>query len=228
MPDMDGETFCRRVKGDALLAGACMVLLTSWDGQRDAGRIANLGFAGWVGKPVKPRELMSCIEGISRDRTQERQESRPIVASVNAGLRAPAFSGRVLLVEDNIVNQKVARHLLERLGCDVTIAVNGREGVAAHAEGRFDLVLMDIQMPIMDGYAAARCIRGSVTGNPRVPLIALTANAMIDELDKCLAAGMDGLVTKPIDMDKLEEVLERAGLSARAPGSAAHAPGEVS
>jgi len=133
---------------------------------------------------------------------------------------APRFHGRVLLVEDNLVNQKVARSFLERLGCDVTVAGNGLEAVEVFAGARFDLVLLDLQMPIMDGYAATARLRALERGT-RTPIVALTASAMAGQLERCLEAGMDDLITKPLDVERLQTVLQRFGLEALVPVRAA-------
>jgi CheY-like chemotaxis protein len=117
----------------------------------------------------------------------------------------------VLLVEDNFVNQKVAVRFLERLGCTVEVASNGAEGVAACEERQFDIVLMDLQMPVMDGMAATRKIRALETSG-HVPIIALTANAMTGDRELCEAAGMDGYLTKPIEVERLRNVLAKFGL----------------
>ncbi len=126
---------------------------------------------------------------------------------------ARRFRGKVLLVEDNAVNQKVAQRFLERLGCEVELAENGEQGIRAWEAGRFDVVLMDIQMPVMDGYTATRLIREKECIDRHTPIVALTANAMTGQLERCLEAGMDGLLTKPIAIDRLREVLDRIGLA---------------
>jgi CheY-like chemotaxis protein/HPt (histidine-containing phosphotransfer) domain-containing protein len=122
------------------------------------------------------------------------------------------FRGKVLLVEDNAVNQKVAQRFLERLGCEVELAENGEQCIRAWERGKFDVVLMDIQMPVMDGYTATRHIRGRECVDSHTPIVALTANAMTGQLERCLSAGMDGLLTKPIAIERLREVLDRFGL----------------
>jgi PAS domain S-box-containing protein len=127
---------------------------------------------------------------------------------------ARRFSGKVLLIEDNAVNQKVAQRFLERLGCEVALAENGEQGVRAWENGEFALVFMDIQMPVMDGYTATRLIREQECIGRHTPIVALTANAMTGQLERCIEAGMDGLLTKPIVVDRLREVLERFGLAA--------------
>jgi two-component system, sensor histidine kinase and response regulator len=126
---------------------------------------------------------------------------------------ARRFRGKVLLVEDNAVNQKVAQRFLERLGCEVELVENGEQSVHAWERGNFDAVLMDIQMPVMDGYTATRLIREKECIDRHTPIVALTANAMTGQLERCLEAGMDGLLTKPIAIERLREVLERIGLA---------------
>jgi PAS domain S-box-containing protein len=136
------------------------------------------------------------------------------------------FRGQVLLVEDNLVNQKVARAFLERLGCEVTVASNGLEAVEAFARARFDLVLLDLQMPVMDGYAATTRLRTLERG-ARTPIVALTASAMAGQLERCLEAGMDDLITKPLDVERLQTVLERFGLEAEATAGAERTSGSL-
>jgi CheY-like chemotaxis protein len=113
----------------------------------------------------------------------------------------------VLVVEDNAVNQKLAARLLERLGCQVRLASSGPAALRLHSEHRFDLILMDCQMPGMDGYETTSLIRQKETGRRRTPIVAITANAMENDLEKCLEAGMDAYLTKPIDIEKLRETL---------------------
>jgi CheY-like chemotaxis protein len=131
---------------------------------------------------------------------------------------AQRFSGRVLLVEDNVVNQKVGQRFLERLGCEVELAANGEDAVEAWERGEYRIIFMDIQMPVMDGYMATQCIRerecanGREATGERTPIVALTANAMTGQLERCLSAGMDGLLTKPLAVERLREVLERFDL----------------
>ena len=119
------------------------------------------------------------------------------------------FAGKVLLVEDNLVNQKVAQRFLERLGCEVVLAENGELACRAWEREKFRLVFMDIQMPVMDGYTAARYIRQREGGEGRTPIVALTANALTGQLERCLEAGMDGLLTKPIAVERLREMLAK-------------------
>ncbi len=126
------------------------------------------------------------------------------------------FAGRVMVVEDNSVNQKVARQILERLGCEVILAENGADAVSLLSTTPVRLVFMDLQMPVMDGITATRRIRELEAGTHRVPIVALTANAMTGEFEKCIAAGMDAFLTKPLDIDRLREVLNNFGLGTEA------------
>ena len=121
----------------------------------------------------------------------------------------------VLLAEDNPVNQVVALHMLENLGCQVETAGDGREAVEAMLETRFDLVLMDCQMPEMDGYTATMQIRRQESGTRHTPVIAMTANAMVSDRDKCIQAGMDDFISKPVNPKRLTQVIARWGGESR-------------
>jgi two-component system sensor histidine kinase/response regulator len=192
------------------------VLLTSMDRHGDIRRFAAMGFAGYLSKPVRARELLACLDKVlAREAHDFHAQTHPIVTSnaLHGNAAARRFSGRVLLVEDNVVNQKVARRFLERLGCEVMLAENGAEAVTAFEQGGFQLVLMDVQMPVMDGYTATREIRDRERGERRIPIVALTANAMTGQLERCLEVGMDALLTKPLAVEALQDVLERYGLA---------------
>jgi signal transduction histidine kinase/DNA-binding response OmpR family regulator len=149
------------------------------------------------------------------------------VSGARIGSLLRQYAGRVLVAEDNPVNQTVVRHILERLGCEVIMAENGEQALSLLSTTAVKLVLMDLQMPVMDGVTASRRIREQKSGANRVPIVALTANAMAGEREKCMAAGMDGFLTKPIDIDRLCEVLDKCGLrasSAPLPNNAEPAP----
>jgi CheY-like chemotaxis protein len=128
----------------------------------------------------------------------------PVAERVVAAVTV-AIAYRVLLVEDNAVNQKLAMHLLTKIGCEVVLAGNGEEGVARAREGRFDLIYMDCQMPVMDGFAATRAMRGEGVSTP---IVALTANAMVGDRERCLAAGMDDYISKPLKASELARTLQ--------------------
>jgi len=216
MPDMDGASLGECINADPLLSRSRVVLLTSVDGHGDIERFASLGFAGYLTKPIRGRDLRACLNRVlAREAHEWHARSYPIVTTntLSGTDGARPFSGKVLLVEDNLVNQKVGQKFLERLGCEVRLAENGAECLAAWREDQFALVLMDIQMPVMDGYTATRQIRDLEGAQRRTPIIALTADAMSGQLERCLQCGMDGLLTKPLDPERMREVLERFGLA---------------
>jgi PAS domain S-box-containing protein len=216
MHDMDGATLGERINADAQLSRARIVILTSLDRHGDIPRFASLGFAGYLTKPVRSRDLIECLDRLlSCDAKEWHLQSQPIVTSgmLAALEKSRRYRGRILLVEDNAVNQKVAVRFLERMGCTVRVADNGVEGVKAFKDGKFDIVLMDLQMPIMDGLTATRAIRDYETGRTRTPIVALTANAMSGQLERCLEAGMNGFLSKPLEIPRLHETLERFGLA---------------
>ncbi|MGH8265031.1 MAG: response regulator, partial [Steroidobacteraceae bacterium] len=220
MPEMDGAMLGEKMRSTPEISSTRAVLLTSVDRQGDMQRFAKLGFAAYLAKPVRPRELLACLDKVLAHEAHEWQvQSQPLVTrgAISQSKAGARFSGRVLVVEDNVVNQKVAQRFLERMGCEVDVVANGREGVEASARLRYHLILMDVQMPVMDGYTATREIRDREGGKTRVPIVALTANAMTGQLERCLESGMDGLLTKPIDIDALCEVMERFGLAAVRP-----------
>ncbi len=157
-----------------------------------------------------PAALHAAVQGAMQEDTQG---AAPAIGAAPARF-AQRYAGNVLLVEDNLVNQKVARSFLERLGCRVSVAANGLEAVQAFMHGRFELVLLDLQMPLMDGYAATARLRGLEQSERRTPIVALTASAMTGQRERCLEAGMDDLITKPLDVERLQAVLDRFGLRA--------------
>jgi two-component system, sensor histidine kinase and response regulator len=218
MPDMDGAMLGEQINSDPHFSRARVVLLTSMDRHGEHRRFAAMGFAGYLSKPVKPRELLATLEKVlSRDAEEWHSQTHPLITLnvAQQAIRNNSLSGLVLLVEDNLVNQKVARRFLERMGCQVEVAENGLEAVRAFERGTYRLILMDVQMPQMDGYEATERIRSleSVAARERrTPIVALTANAMSDQLNKCLQVGMDALLTKPINVEQLDELLRRFGL----------------
>jgi PAS domain S-box-containing protein len=215
MPDMDGAMLGERIIGMPELANTRLVMLTSLDRHGDTPRLAALGFAAYLTKPARVRELLDAVERVmSGGPRQWQMDTQPMI-TLNMLMQSTTqqrFGGHVLLVEDNFVNQKVAVRFLERLGCTVEVASNGAEGVIACQKRHFDIVLMDLQMPVMDGMTATRKIREWETSG-HIPIIALTANAMTGDRELCEAAGMDGYLTKPIEVERLRSVLTKFGLA---------------
>src|SRR5690606_37551786 len=218
MQDMNGAQLGERINEDAQLSRSRIVMLTSLDRQGDIKRYAELGFAGYLTKPVRGRELFDCLDRVlSHEAKEWHLRSQPIVTrgALSGARSAQRYECRVLLVEDNAVNQKVAVRFLERMGCSVCVADNGVEGLRAFAAENFDLVLMDLQMPVMDGLTATQRMRELETdGRRRTPIIALTANAMTGQLERCLESGMDGYLAKPLDVRRLQETLDSYGFGA--------------
>ncbi|HUK01752.1 MAG TPA: PAS domain-containing protein [Steroidobacteraceae bacterium] len=215
MPGCDGASLAARVHSVPALSDVQLIMLTSLDRHGNVQRLTELGFAGYLTKPVRGRELRACVERVlNLDAAAATTIPRLITRGLLATEAGPSrFKGRVLIVEDNAVNQQVARRFLERLGCEVEVAENGLRAVEFCARARYDLILMDVQMPVMDGLAATREIRRHEDPGSRTPIIALTASAMTDELERCIAAGMDGLLTKPLEPARLGDILERYGLA---------------
>ena len=186
----------------------------------------SLNIRHWVTKPVSTSVLLEALIGcLGSSGSGSRLPTSP-EPHRGGGLERlkGSQSLRVLLTEDNAVNQAVAARLLEKLGHKVTIANNGQEGFEAWSRGGFDVILMDVQMPVMDGIEATKAIRAAeALLGTRIPIIALTAHAMTSDRDRCLAAGMDRYLSKPIRFDALAAALEDSTAAVRAPSEVPHA-----
>jgi CheY-like chemotaxis protein/HPt (histidine-containing phosphotransfer) domain-containing protein len=226
MPEMDGLVLARAIKQDPALASVRLVLLTSF-GQRGHGaEAAKIGIAAYLTKPVDEADLYDCLVEVL-DEARSRRTPH-LVTRHSLREQRPPIAAHVLVAEDNEVNQKVAVKILEKLGYRVELAENGKEALAACARRRYDAVLMDGQMPGMDGYEATRRIRERETrGGPRLPIIAMTASAMKGDREKCLESGMDDYVTKPVTPENLEAVLRKWVGAASAPAERAAAESAV-
>ncbi len=209
MPDCDGAELGRIILEDVSINSTRLILLTS-SGQRGEGQLfADIGFAGYLLKPVIQRDLTECLILVLANTAQSwHLQSQPMVTRQSLRARRGRTAHRILLAEDNLVNQKVALRLLENLDYRVEVVPDGRAAVAAWQRGKFDLILMDCQMPQMDGYEATREIRRLEGGACRIPIVALTAHAMRGDEEKCRAAGMDEYLSKPIDRVKLDACLQ--------------------
>jgi two-component system, sensor histidine kinase and response regulator len=205
MPEMDGLSLGRAIKANPRLSAVKLVLLTSFGQKGHGAEAARAGISGYLTKPVDEADLHDCLAEILGG-----APARPsLVTRHSLRENRPPVSARILVAEDNEVNQKVAVRILEKLGYRVDVADNGREAVEAVARTRYDAVLMDGQMPEMDGFEATARIRESEGGGRRTPIVAMTASAMKGDREKCLAAGMDDYVAKPIGPDSLQAVLSR-------------------
>jgi signal transduction histidine kinase/DNA-binding response OmpR family regulator len=209
MPDCDGYELGRQIASDERFKATRRVLLTGARGIRSAADFEQLGFAAYLLKPVSHRELRECLGRVmSVDASQWHERTQPIVIAKRS--RDRLKERRVLVAEDNLVNQKVVRATLEKMSYRVDIVSNGAEAIAAWETGRYHIILMDCQMPVMDGYQAAREIRVRERGACRIPIIALTADAMKGAEQRCLEAGMDDYLTKPLDRARLAETIDRS------------------
>jgi PAS domain S-box-containing protein len=205
MPEMDGFSLAECIQKNPGLVGATIMMLTSAGHLGDAARCRELGISAYLVKPVRQGELLDAIcHALSKERGEK---AAPLVT--RHLLRETKNRSRILLVEDNAVNQTLAVRLLEKRGYIVTVAGNGRAAVAALESASFDVVLMDIQMPEMDGFEATAAIRAKERSTRRhIPIIAMTAHTLKGDQERCLAAGMDGYVSKPIRTSELFATIE--------------------
>ena len=206
MPDLDGFAVAERIRREPALAGVTVMLLTSDVMSGDLARCRTLGVARHLVKPFTPSELLNAVL------LALGQSIEPTPPLSRAARDAPTRRLHVLVAEDNAVNQRVIVRLLEKLGHIPILAYNGQEAVEAYESRPFDVVLMDVQMPVMDGLAATQAIRQSEARNPgrrRLPIMALTAYAMRGDRERCLAAGMDEYLTKPVKPEELAAALNR-------------------
>jgi signal transduction histidine kinase/CheY-like chemotaxis protein len=208
MPEVDGFWLAEQVKGDPQLAGTAILMLTAAGQRGDARRCRELGVSAYLAKPVGQSELREMILTLFDGRPRDLPAGGPITRHDIRG-RHVASSLKILVAEDNPVNQKVALGMLARRGHKTTLAGNGREALAALETDTFDLVLMDVQMPEMDGFEAAAAIRESERGTGRhQPIVAMTAHAMKGDKERCLEAGMDGYLGKPMRGEDLYALLD--------------------
>jgi signal transduction histidine kinase/CheY-like chemotaxis protein len=215
MPGCDGGTFGANIRKDNRFNELRLVMLTSLDRQGDTQRLLQIGFDAYLIKPVRRRELHTCIaSALTRNSFDATGAHQPLITRGTLALETTnRYSANILVAEDNLTNQQVIRLSLERMGCTVTVVADGAAAVEACLAQPFDLVLMDVQMPIMDGLEATRDIRRRETSGKHTPIFALTASAMTGDLERCTNAGMDGLLTKPLEQTRLRETLDRLGLA---------------
>jgi CheY-like chemotaxis protein len=208
MPEMDGIALAHAIKADPALAATRLILLTSFGSRVHSEEARRAGFAADLLKPIRQSQLYDCmvtVMGTAPAPSRARPITRHVVGGEKVQLRA-----RVLIAEDNVVNQKVAARMLEKLGCRVDVVANGRETVEASGRIAYDCIFMDCQMPEMDGYEATAVIRqrDAQTGG-HTPIIAMTANALQGDRKQCLKAGMDDYISKPIQAEELAITLRK-------------------
>ncbi len=205
MPEMDGFTLVERIRQAPDLVGSTLMMLSSANRREDAARCRELGVAAYLTKPIRQSTLLDAImTALGSTATAEDGAAGAVGPARQVGGRTL----RLLLAEDNVVNQRLAVRLLQKRGHDVVVVGNGREALAAVGDQRFDAILMDMQMPEMDGFEATAAIRAreSATG-AHTPIVAMTAHALKGDRERCLAAGMDAYVSKPLRPQDFFDVL---------------------
>jgi len=212
MPEMDGETLGRTIRMNSDMAETRMVMLTSLGARGDASHFEEIGFVGYLTKPARHQELFNVLSLALAG--QGESIPQPIVTRHSARDLMGIFAGtkvRILLAEDNATNQQVALGIMKKLGLHADAVAHGKEALQALETIPYDLVLMDVQMPVMDGLEATMLIREpkSAVLNHDVVIVAMTAHAMQGDREKCLAAGMDDYLTKPVTPHALADVLEK-------------------
>jgi PAS domain S-box-containing protein len=213
MPEMDGFALARQIRHEPNLARATVMMLTSSEQPGDVARCRESGIASYLVKPVRQAELWRALLAALGAVPELQRQDRSAVPAPNKGRPL-----RVLLVEDNLVNQKLALRLLQKRDHSVTVAANGKEALALLDQNVFDLILMDVQMPEMDGFQATAAIRRRERGTARrLPILAMTAYAMKGDQERCLAAGMDGYISKPVRVQELYDAIERLASDAPSP-----------
>ncbi|GET38568.1 PAS domain S-box protein [Microseira wollei] len=213
MPQVDGLTLGWEIKSDLALAETPLIMLASTNQREEVQRAIKIGFATYLVKPIKPSRLFKAITNVLEFQTEPGIISDAQLPITNYQLPITNGKLRILLAEDNLVNQKVALKQLKGLGYDADVAANGEEVLQLIAKIPYDLILMDCQMPVLDGFETTREINRrpekSFPGGRRPSIVAMTANARQEDRQKCLDAGMNDYLSKPISKEKLAEFLER-------------------
>jgi CheY-like chemotaxis protein len=202
MPGMDGMEVLDRIRQNPALQNVVIMMLTSRDQVESAARCRKMGVETYLIKPISSSDLLGSIRfamGVVAPAST--------VALPAAGISPSSLSLRILLAEDNPVNQRVAMGMLGKMGHRITLATNGLEALEQWRHGYFDLIFMDVQMPGMNGLQATAQIRREEAIGVRVPIVAMTASAMSEERDRCLAAGMDDFISKPVSYKVIEEMI---------------------
>ncbi len=213
MPEMDGEQLGRAIREEPAISATPLVLLSSNGKKGDAERFRQAGFDAYLSKPIHTGTLRQTLAGVLGlsvvGGEHQLLTSHKVLESITSSAHDIYFSGRILLAEDILANQKVAVSMLRKLGVRVDIAVNGEEAVKSWDEGDYDLIFMDCQMPVMDGYSATQAIRAREKElDAHTPIIGLTANAMSAERRHGMEVGMDGYISKPFTSNDLVSVLQ--------------------
>jgi PAS domain S-box-containing protein len=213
MPNMDGLELARRIKAESPISSTRLILLTSLGRRGDAKAAQEAGIAAYLTKPIRQSQLYECLSLVLVNSLPAVSGAvhppAPLITRHSLSEAQAQLRRRILVAEDNPINQKVAVKMIEKLGCRVDVAGNGREAVEALERIPYALVFMDCHMPVMDGFQATNAIRRREDGGRRTPIIAMTANAMQEDRQRCLEAGMDDFLSKPVTSKSLAAVLNR-------------------
>ena len=211
MPDVDGATLGGQIKSDEALKNTHLIMMTSLGNRGDAEQMREIGFAAYLTKPVKQSHFYDCLAILAGARKRASASASATLITRHSLAEAKRRRVRILLAEDNSTNQLVALKMFEKMGYRADGVCNGLEAVRALKTTPYDIVFMDVQMPEMDGFEATSAIRASDSKvlNRDIPVIAMTAHAMAGDRERCLEAGMNDYVSKPIDISKLKQALER-------------------
>ncbi|MGE5474322.1 MAG: response regulator, partial [Ignavibacteriales bacterium] len=209
MPGMSGYELASQIKSTPSISDTSLILLTSTSQKGDAFKAKEKGFQAYLSKPIKRDELIGCVMLVTGlEQGEDKNES--IITKYSQQEVKMANMPRILLAEDNAINRKVVVHILKNKGLTCDIAENGREAYQACLVKNYDIVFMDCQMPVMDGYQAAEKIREAEKGNRHTKIIAMTANAMEGDREKCINAGMDDYISKPINFETIIKMIEES------------------
>lgn len=205
MPKTNGAQLGTMIKNDSSLADVHLVMLTSQGQRGDAEKYRKLGFEGFLSKPIDQSVFYNSLQQVAGITANDQD-----IITAYTPTELPQLSVRALVVDDNVTNQMVAKGMLKKFGIHCDLVDNGEEAIRALERQPYDLVFMDCQMPVMDGYEASRHIRDPQSNvlDRAIPIIAMTANAMPGDREKCLAAGMNDFISKPVEPDKLQQALE--------------------
>jgi len=209
MPKMDGATLGKQVKADEKLRDLPLIMVSSIGERGDAARFETIGFAAFLAKPVKQSTLYNCLLSVLGMSKMVAGGKSGKIITRHTLAESKRHGIRILIVEDNPVNQMLALKMLEKLGCWVKAVNNGAEALSELEQNRYDLVFMDCQMPVLNGYETTREIRASTGKYKDIPIVAMTANAMKGDREKCLEAGMNDYITKPINLKMITELINK-------------------
>ena len=208
MPEMDGETLGKIIKNDINLINTMLIMLSSFGKRGDVNRMKEIGFSAFLTKPTKGSQLYDCLLSVIQESRAEPDKRRIVTRFSIAEDKKNKM--RILVAEDNIPNQKLLFMMLTKMGYKVNIVNNGKEAIESLQHNKYDIVLMDVHMPEMDGFEATRIIREKEKDSDRhIPIIAITADAMSDDKERCIKAGMDDYISKPVYQEKIIEAIKK-------------------